>query len=53
VEVFIWKKPGEKYLTRPDTLNEPFGYRGDRDLTNAEPTELLSFFLTDDVWTCG
>ena len=29
---------------------EPVGYRGDRYVTNAEPTELLSLFLTD-FWT--
>lgn len=42
VEVFqAWIKPFEG----------PVGYTGEKDLTDAEPIDILSLFLTDEFWT--
>lgn len=47
-----WFFPGnrEDYQPSLKPFEEPTGYRGEKDLTNAKPVDFLYLFLTEDFW---
>lgn len=47
---WAWVTTPEEYEGWIKHFNEPVGYAGELDLTNADPVNFLSLFLGDDFW---